>query len=46
MGCTLKRSPYEVVFRQPSRLTPFSELLKGVDHCIMEEDLCDIINDG
>ena len=27
------------MFGQPPRLTPFSELPKGVDHCIMEEDL-------
>ena len=41
----LKKSPYEVVFGQPPRLTPFAKLPEGADHCIMEEfeDLTDII---
>ena len=40
---TLKKSPYEVVFGQPPRLTPLAELPEGANHCIMEEDLADII---
>ena len=39
----LRKSPYEVVFDQPPRLAPFAELPEGADHCIMEEDLADLI---
>ncbi|XP_065914588.1 uncharacterized protein [Dysidea avara] len=42
---TLKQNPYEVMFGQPPRLAPFAELPEGVDHCIMEEDLTDLIKD-
>ena len=40
---TKEESLYEVVLGQPPRLTPFAELPKGANHCIMEEDLADII---
>ncbi|KAL5481610.1 hypothetical protein EMCRGX_G021805 [Ephydatia muelleri] len=40
---TLKKSPYEVVFGQPPRTTPFAELPKGKNPCIMEEDVADLI---
>ncbi|KAL5475273.1 hypothetical protein EMCRGX_G027353 [Ephydatia muelleri] len=43
---TLKKSPYEVVFGQPPRTTPFAELPKGKNPCIMEEDVADLIATG
>ena len=42
----LKKSPYEVVFGQPPRTTPFAELPKGKNPCIMEEDVADLIATG
>ena len=41
---TLKKSPYEVVFGQPPRTTPFAELPKGKGSCIMEEEVADLLN--
>ena len=43
---TLEKSPYEVVFGQPPRTTPFAELPKGKNPCIMEEDVADLIAPG
>eukprot|EP00731_Ephydatia_muelleri_P017471 Em0010g569a len=40
---TLKKCPYEVVFGQPPRTTPFAEFPKGKNPCIMEEDVADLI---
>ena len=34
--------PYEVVFEQPLRTTPFAELPKGKNPCILEEDVVDL----
>ena len=39
---TLKKSPYEVVFGQPPRTTPFAP--KGKGSCIMEEEVADLVN--
>ena len=43
---TLKKSPYEVVFGQPPRTTPFAELPKGKNPFILEEDVSDLIDTG
>ena len=41
---TLKKSPYELVFVQPPRTTPFAELPKRKGSCIMEEEVADLMN--
>ena len=39
---TLKKSPYEVVFGQPPRSTPFPQLPAREDS-IIEEDILDLV---
>ena len=41
---TLKKSPYEVVYGQPLRTTPFTELPKGKEPCVMEEEVADLMD--
>ena len=41
---TLKKSPYEVVYGQPPRTTPFAELPEGKGSCVMEEEVADLID--
>ena len=41
---TLKKRPYEVVYGQPPRTTPFAELPKGKGPCVMEEEVADIMD--
>ena len=42
---SIKKSPYEVVFGQPARTTPFPQLRADHD-CIMEEDVEELISEG
>ena len=41
--CTLKKSLYEVVYGQPPRTTPFTELPKGKEPYVMEEEVADLM---
>ena len=41
--CTLKKSLYEVIYGQPPRTTPFTELPKGKEPYVMEEEVADLM---
>ena len=43
---SINKTPYEVVFGQPPRTTPFPELPATMPKCIMEEEVEDLLSEG